>query len=229
MTTKALIIPAAGSGTRLGEQIPKSFIKLSGCPILAHTLRRFLPLKGLVQIIIATSEDFLSEARQILKTEAPESIKTSAIAGGKERQHSIGNALNELLEADLVIIHDAVRPFVKLNHIDACCKAASETGAALLGVPAKNTIKEIDDEHFIRRTPDRESLWQAQTPQVFKKQLIVEAYRQAMNENYIGTDDASLVEKLGQKVKMIKGDPSNFKITYPVDLQLARLLIEEQE
>lgn len=229
MITKALIIPAAGSGKRLGQQVPKPFLKLSGRPILAHTLWQFLPLKGLVQIIVATSEGYLDETRQILETDVPENIKTSAIAGGKERQHSIDKALNELLDVDLVIIHDAVRPFVKLNHIDACCRAASETGAALLGVPAKNTIKEIDNEQFIHRTPERESLWQAQTPQVFKKQLIVEAYRQAMNKNYIGTDDASLVEKLGQKVKMIKGDASNFKITYPVDLKLARLLIEEQE
>jgi 2-C-methyl-D-erythritol 4-phosphate cytidylyltransferase len=135
--------------------------------------------------------------------------------------------LNELLDVDLAIIHDAVRPFIKLNHIEDCCNSASQMGAAIAGIPVKNTIKEVDDEYFIRQTPDRKVLWQAQTPQVFKKQLILQAYQKAAEENFIGTDDASLVERLGQKVKIIEGDQSNFKITYPMDLKLARLLIEE--
>ncbi|HEX6981392.1 MAG TPA: 2-C-methyl-D-erythritol 4-phosphate cytidylyltransferase [Balneolaceae bacterium] len=228
MTTKALIIPAAGLGKRLKQQIPKPFLKLSGRPILEYTLQRFLPLEGLVQIIVTTSEDFLDVARQILKNKVPESLKATAIAGGKERQHSIRHALNELSDVDLVIIHDAVRPFIKLSHIEACCKTASEMGAAIVGVPAQNTIKEVDEDRFIRQTPNRKCLWQAQTPQVFKKQLIAEAYGKAVKENYVGTDDASLVERLGRKVKVVEGSQFNFKITYPADLKLAQLLIEEE-
>lgn len=211
------------------RQVPKPYLQLSDRSILEHTLRRFLSLKGLRQVIVATSEDFLDEAQQILNDNVPQNIVSAVIAGGRERQHSVYNALNGLLDVDLVIIHDAVRPFVQLNHINACCEAASESGGAVLGVPVKDTIKRINNEQLIQETPDRKFLWQTQTPQVFTKQLIVEAYERALKENYVSTDDASLVERLDQKVKMIEGDQSNFKITYPLDLKLARLLIEKEQ
>jgi 2-C-methyl-D-erythritol 4-phosphate cytidylyltransferase len=127
---------------------------------------------------------------------------------------------------NLVIVHDAVRPFVKLAHVKNCCEAAVKVGAAVLGVPAKDTIKRLDNDDLIVDTPSRKYLWQAQTPQVFKKEVLQEAYQKALEDNFIGTDDASLVERLGYPVKMVEGDRSNFKITYPLDLKLAKLLLD---
>lgn len=210
------------------KETPKPYLVLSGRTILEHTIRRFQPLEGLQQIIVATSKAFLDDTLQILSN-IPGDIKKEGVLGGKERQHSIRNALGFIGDLDLVIVHDAVRPFVKLDHIETCCKAASEIGGAVLGVPAKDTIKRIDDEQIIRETPSRKYLWQTQTPQVFRKELIVEAYSKAIEDDFIGTDDSSLVERLGQKVKMVEGDRSNFKITYPLDLKMAKLLIQKEQ
>lgn len=229
MVTKALVIPAAGSGNRMDKETPKPYLTLSDKTILEHTIRRFLPLSGLQQILVATSEQYLQTAEHIVDTLALNDIEGSCLIGGNKRQDSIGNALGNISEVDLVIIHDAVRPFVKLGHIKACCRKASEKGAAVLGIPAQDTIKRIDKQQFIVETPSRKFLWQAQTPQVFRKELILQAYKKARQDNFIGTDDASLVERLGENVQMVEGEQSNFKITYPLDLELAKLLIEKQQ
>ncbi|PAU94064.1 2-C-methyl-D-erythritol 4-phosphate cytidylyltransferase [Aliifodinibius salipaludis] len=227
MTTKALIIPAAGVGSRMQKNTPKPFLQLENCTILEQTIRCFLPLDGLQQIFVATSESFLEKAESILGKMLPPQINGRCLVGGKTRQESIYNALQKVSETDLVIVHDAVRPFVKLQHIQKCCDTAEEYGGAVLGVPAKDTIKRIDDQQQIKETPSRKFLWQTQTPQIFQKALLVQAYNQAIQDDFVGTDDASLVERLGATVKMVKGDRSNFKITYPLDLQLAKLLIKK--
>lgn len=227
MTTKALIIPAAGSGSRMEKETPKPYLSLSGTTILEHTIRRFLQLDGLSQIIVATSEAFLGKAREIIAKTVPPSISGECLIGGDERQDSIYNALRKISDVELVIVHDAVRPFVREEDINRCCQVAADVGASVLGVPAKDTIKRIDDEQFIRETPDRKYLWKTQTPQVFRKNIILKAYEKAVSDSYSGTDDASLVERLDQRVKMVKGSHSNFKITYPLDLELAKLLIEK--
>lgn len=228
MSTKALIIPAAGSGSRLQKETPKPYLKLSGRTILEHTIRCFLSLDGLEQIIVATSDEYLESANQILNNILSEQVSAKCLVGGKERQDSIYNAIGELSDVDLVLVHDAVRPFVKLEHVKNCCEAASEIGAAVLGVPAKDTIKRINEQQMVVETPSRKFVWQTQTPQVFRKALILEAYQEARENNFVGTDDSSLVERLGKKVKMVQGDQSNFKITYPLDLEMAKLLIEKQ-
>jgi 2-C-methyl-D-erythritol 4-phosphate cytidylyltransferase len=209
------------------KNTPKPFLQLGNRTILEQTIRRFLPLDGLQQVLVATSESFLIKADNILEEVLPPQIKGRCLEGGKTRQESIFNALQEVSGADLVIVHDAVRPFVKLNHIQNCCNTAVQCGGAVLGVPAKDTIKRIDDRQEIKETPSRKYLWQTQTPQVFQKELLVRAYEQAAEDDFVGTDDASLVERLGETVKMVKGDRSNFKITYPVDLELAELLIKK--
>lgn len=229
MLTKAtLIIPAAGSGSRLDSDIPKPYLEISGRTILEHTLRKFLGLDILSQVIVATSQNYISKAEAILEDVISDNFSCSyrVIEGGAERQHSIFNTLEYVDHDNLVIVHDAVRPFVKAEHIKSCCEAALETGASVLGVPAKDTIKQIDDGRIITDTPSRKYLWQAQTPQVFKKVILQEAYQKAFEDNFIGTDDASLVERLNYPVKMVEGDRSNFKITYPLDLKLAKLLLD---
>lgn len=211
------------------RETPKPYLELSGKTILEHTIRSFLPLTGLQQILIATSEVYLKKTENILRRVLPNDMAVHCLIGGKERQDSIYNALGEVSDVDLVIIHDAVRPFVKLDHIQACCRVASEKDGAVLGVPAKDTIKRVDGQQMIVETPSRKFLWQTQTPQVFRKDLILQAYKKAIEDNFIGTDDASLVERLDKKVQMVEGDQSNFKITYPLDLKLAQLLIEENQ
>lgn len=226
MLTKAtLIIPAAGSGSRLDTTIPKPYLEISGSTILEHTLRRFIGLEMLSQVIVATSERYIPKAESILEKVVSGSLLFKVTEGGVERQYSIFNTLRYVEGDNLVIVHDAVRPFIRLAHVKSCCEAAIETGASVLGVPAKDTIKKLDDDNLIVGTPSRKYLWQAQTPQVFKKEVLQEAYQKALEDNFIGTDDASLVERLGYPVKMVEGDRSNFKITYPLDLKLAKLLL----
>ena len=225
LTKATLIIPAAGSGSRLNRETPKPYLEISGKTILEHTLLRFLGLENLRQVIVATSPQYIARAKEVLRQVLPDEISFKVIKGGAERQHSIFNTLKFVDEEHLVIVHDAVRPFVKPGHITTCCRAAMETGASVLGVPAKDTIKQIDKDRLIVDTPSRSFLWQAQTPQVFKKEILQKAYETAFEENFIGTDDASLVERLGYPVKMVEGDRSNFKITYPLDLKLAKLLL----
>ncbi len=210
------------------KETPKPYLELAGKTILEYTIRRFLSLDGLRQVLVATSESYLSTAKQILEDVVPQNVATKCIVGGQERQDSIYNALDEVSDVDLVMVHDAVRPFVKPQHIKACCKVASEIGGAVLGVPAKDTIKRINEQQVIQETPSRKFLWQTQTPQVFRKKLMLEAYEKARKEGFTGTDDSSLVERMGHQVKMVEGDRSNFKITYPLDLQLAELIIKKQ-
>lgn len=209
------------------KDTPKPFLHLGECTILEKTIGRFLGLEGLQQIIVATSEAYLETTQFILDKLLPKDIEGSSLQGGGTRQESILNALQEALDSDLVIVHDAVRPFVKPSSIQQCCKVAEEVGGAVLGVPAKDTIKRIDDDGIIRETPDRTYLWQAQTPQVFQKEILFKAYIKAKGDNFAGTDDASLVERTHCNVRMVEGERSNFKITYPLDLQLAKLLIEK--
>lgn len=228
MNSKVLIIPAAGSGSRLKKEIPKPYLEIAGKTILEHTITCFLSLDGLRQVAVATSESYLNITREILEKILPSNIMGICVVGGRERQHSIYNALQEVSEADLVIVHDAVRPFVTPAQIEACCSTAIDAGGAVLGVPAKDTIKRIDRELLIEETPSRRYLWQAQTPQVFKTKILMEAYSKAFEDDYIGTDDSSLVERLNYNVRMVEGSRSNFKITYPLDLKLARLLIEQK-
>lgn len=229
MTTKALIIPAAGSGSRMQKEIPKPFLPLGDCTILEQTVRRFVPLSGLQQLVVATSESFLEEAEEILEKVLPRQIQGYCIIGGETRQESISNALQQVSTIDLIMVHDAVRPFVKLLHIQKCCETAEKYGGAVLGVPAKDTIKRINDQLEIKETPSRQYLWQTQTPQVFRKDLLVRAYQKAIDDGFIGTDDSSLVERLDETVKMVEGDRSNFKITYPLDLKLAGLIIQKRK
>ncbi|MDR8394100.1 2-C-methyl-D-erythritol 4-phosphate cytidylyltransferase [Aliifodinibius sp. S!AR15-10] len=227
MNSVALIIPAAGSGERLNHSIPKPFIEIAGKSILEHTLSRFTPVKGLRQVVIATSAEYLERARSICRAALPPDMDFGCLVGGEQRQDSIFNALQQVKEADLVAVHDAVRPFVETVVIDQCIEVAEDVGGAVVGVPAKDTIKKVDDDQVITDTPERKYLWQTQTPQIFKKEILNEAYAKAEQEHFQGTDDSSLVERLGYTVKMVKGNHSNFKITYPVDLKLAKLLLGE--
>lgn len=225
----SVIIPAAGSGIRLGSPIPKPFIQIGGKTILEHTISRFLGMPGLIQIIVATSKESISEVKSVFENIENKGIRLEAVEGAKERQFSIYNALQKVNgEADLIAVHDAVRPFINRKQIEDCCAAAEKFGGAVLGVPAKDTIKKVNADSEIDSTPNRSFLWQAQTPQVFKKELLIKAYNSAKEDDFVGTDDASLVERIGGVVKMVEGARENLKITYPIDLKIAELILGEK-
>lgn len=213
----------------MGTEIPKPYLELAGQTILYHSISRFLSLDGLSQVIIAASAQYMDRSQEVLDDVLPASIAGICVEGGAERQDSITNALDRVGDVDLVMVHDAVRPFVNEAAISECCKVASKIGSAVLGIPAKDTIKRIDEEQYVQETPPRKLLWQTQTPQIFQKQIIVEAYEQAASNDIEATDDASLVERLGKKIKMVEGNQSNIKITYPLDLQLAKQLIDNEQ
>lgn len=223
--TSVLIIPAAGTGSRMGAEVPKPYLMISGKTVLEHTLTCFANLKGLKQVVISTSEQYIDFTRKKAEKLFPE-VDVDVVAGGKERQDSICNALSVVnKEIDLVIVHDAVRPFISAHQIYDCINSASEKGAAIIAVPVKDTIKKADGNMNIAETPQRKYLWQAQTPQVFSRKLIMNAYCEARKSNFQGTDDASLVERLGLPVAIVEGDRQNFKLTYPLDFRIAESLI----
>jgi 2-C-methyl-D-erythritol 4-phosphate cytidylyltransferase len=224
----ALIIPAAGSGTRLGTTTPKPYLEVAGRTILEHTLRQFASLEPLAEVVVSTSAGYMEQTREMLLRVFSDH-KISVVEGGAERQHSIRNALDVLGKSiRYVAVHDAVRPFVREDQILACYRRSVESGAAIMAVRAKDTIKVSGDEREIRQTPDRSLLWQAQTPQIFRTDLLQRAYHRAVEEGVLGTDDASLVEQLGEKVFLVEGDRENFKITYPLDLKLAEWIIHQK-
>lgn len=229
MLKLSVIIPAAGSGVRMGSDIPKPFLKIGNRTILEHTISRFLKIPDVVEVIVATSEDHINTIKSMFK-EISCDADLKVVKGGSERQFSIFNALQELsAESELVAVHDAVRPFIRPELVTKCCMVAQNIGGAVLGVPAKDTIKKVDQDNVINDTPDRFYLWQAQTPQIFQKELLSKAYSSAIDAGFVGTDDASLVERIGGKVQMVEGDRENLKITYPVDLKIAELILGEDQ
>ncbi|MDR9419305.1 2-C-methyl-D-erythritol 4-phosphate cytidylyltransferase [Gracilimonas sp.] len=225
MSKLSVIIPAAGSGKRMGTETPKPFLKVGGKPILQHTIVNFVGLPQVSQIIIAASSENFSEVESICSSFTQKVNYFVIVEGGSERQQSIENAIQKVGDdIDLVAIHDAVRPFIRASLINKACEVAEQVGGAVIGIPSKDTIKQVDEDLIIKLTPDRASLWQAQTPQVFKTELLKKAYSAA--SNFVGTDDASLVERIGGTVKMIEGGPENIKITYPFDLKVAASILE---
>lgn len=230
MVKWSVIIPAAGSGERLGSPIPKPFIVVAAKTILEHTISKFLQVPGLIQVVVATSVEHMPRVQSIFEKLDAEEVQLDVVEGGVERQFSIYNALKNIREdATLVGVHDAVRPFITPEKINECCVVAASNDGAIVGVPAKDTIKKVEQSSFIKETPERSLLWQAQTPQVFQKEILLKAYERAVSESYTGTDDASLVERIGGKVKVIEGDRDNFKITYPIDLQIAKLILGDEK
>lgn len=211
----------------MGTSTPKPFIELAGKTILQHSIEAFLEIQELIQIVVATSPEHIQEVRSMVAT-LPLSLAVHVVEGGKERQDSISNALQELsADVDMVAIHDAVRPFIRTEDIRNCLAVAQKSGACIVAIPVKDSIKKVSADNLITDTPKRADLWQAQTPQIFKVELIRDAYKFARDQGCVGTDDASIVEYFGEAVGIVEGDRQNFKITYPLDLKLAELLLDK--
>lgn len=216
--TFAVIIPAAGSGSRSGQSIPKQYVELAGAPVLAHTLRAFSRFPECTEIIVAIDEEWRTVAERC--AEGLPNVRF--ITGGAERQHSIANALATLAGApDLVLVHDAARPCVSRALVERVIAKALEHGAAIPALPINETVKRVDADGVIAQTVPRASLHAAQTPQGFERELLRRAYNHAAATGITATDDSSLVEALGHAVHVVDGEPANIKITVPDDFTRA--------
>lgn len=213
-----VIIVAAGSGSRMKRDINKQFIKLEGKEIIVHTLDKFYKNENIDDIVIVIKESeekyFLDN---IINKYGFNNVKLAY--GGKERQDSVYNGIKKLnIGCDIVLVHDGARPFVNEGIIKRSIDEARENNAVVVGVPVKDTIKVVNTDGNIVDTPNRSLLWAVQTPQSFKYEVITKAYEDAYNNNYYGTDDAMLVERIGYTVKMVEGSYDNIKITTEEDL-----------
>ncbi|MBW2439138.1 MAG: 2-C-methyl-D-erythritol 4-phosphate cytidylyltransferase [Deltaproteobacteria bacterium] len=223
------IIVAAGQGRRMEGDRRKQYLSLAGLPILTRTLMAFHRCGAVDEIILVVPEDDIDFCREtILKPEGL-SRNITLSPGGERRQDSVFNGLKEVNpNCRIVVIHDGVRPFVQTDQITACIDGARQCGACILGVPAYETLKQVDPSDHIIRTLKRDDVWLAQTPQAFGHDLIRKAHDRARIENYTATDDASLVEKLGATVKIVQGSRRNIKITVKEDLEMARWVLSEE-
>lgn len=218
------IIAAAGSGSRMGGGLNKVFRSLCGKPILLHSLQLFAHMPEISEIILVAAKEDIPHVEQMLKlADTGKSIRV--VAGGSERQYSIANALQEAsADAEIIFVHDAARPLIQRETVCEVIAAARKYQAAGIAVPVKDTIKITDAGGFVSATPDRSSLWAIQTPQAFAAPILKEAYALALQEKFLGTDDASLVERLGIPVKLVRGDYRNIKVTTPEDFRIAEAL-----
>jgi len=222
------IVPAAGGGSRFGGLVRKQFIVLDGLPILSHTLRSLAASDALAAMIVVVPPGEESRGRDAVRA-ARVDIETEVVSGGQERQDSVYNGLQRAKpDTDLVLIHDGVRPFVSREVILAAIGAASEWGAAVTAVPVTDTIKRVDSAGLVVDTPERGHLWAAQTPQVFRYSLLIQAHRAVRGQGIVATDDAVLVERMGVKAKVVSGSSENLKITSEDDLPLAELILRRR-
>jgi 2-C-methyl-D-erythritol 4-phosphate cytidylyltransferase len=221
------IIVAAGKGIRMSDAVRKQYIALDGMPMLSRTLGVFSRCDLIDRIIMAVPEEDIDFCRYEIIPAANMEKEPILVIGGARRQDSVYNSLKTIETDDgVVLIHDGVRPFVTPEHLVACVKGAQKHGACILGIPAFDTVKHVDSKNEIIRTQKRDTLWLAQTPQAFQLKLIKKAHVIAKQEGFMGTDDASLVERLGKVVKIIPGSRSNIKITSQEDLKLAQALLQ---
>ena len=207
----------------------KVFLELSGKPILVRTLLKFSASPSVDRLIVVVGADEVSMIERVL-AKVPKLKPWKVTAGGSERQYSVQNGLGCIEpSSDIVLVHDAARPLVSQETIERVIAEAREHGAAIAAVREKNTVKVVGDDLLVKRTPSRAGLWEVQIPQGFQRDILVEAYQKAMQDDFLGTDDASLVERLGIPVRVVESDYRNIKVTTPEDLLVAGALLRETD
>jgi 2-C-methyl-D-erythritol 4-phosphate cytidylyltransferase len=219
-----VVILAAGQGKRMNAGKNKQFIELEQVPIIIHTLKVFQKHTMCSGIILVINDQEKEDFQKLLEKYDVTKIK-AIVSGGSERQYSVHNGLHAVDKGELVLVHDGARPFISHKRIEDLVEKAYETGAATLAVPVKDTIKRVENGKVIE-TVERSTLWSVQTPQAFQLELILAAHQHANQENYLGTDDASLIERIGKPVSIILGDYTNIKLTTPDDLLLAKAILD---
>jgi 2-C-methyl-D-erythritol 4-phosphate cytidylyltransferase len=221
VSSAAAIIVAAGPGSRLGAGPPKAFVELAGIPLVVRALRAVLDAPSIASATVVAPPAAVAPARNLIDMHGPWRCPVAVVPGGAERQDSVRNGLAAIAAAELIAIHDAARPFVSRDAIEAVIAAAARHGAAIVAVPATDTLKQVHAEGWIEATPPRERMWLAQTPQAFRADLIRAAHARAADASAVATDDASLVERLGARVYVVPGNAENRKITTREDLRWA--------
>ncbi|MFD2445260.1 2-C-methyl-D-erythritol 4-phosphate cytidylyltransferase [Bacillus sp. CGMCC 1.16607] len=221
-----VILPAAGKGKRMGAGKNKLFIELQGIPVFIHTLQVFEQDDRCREIYLSIHPDDQSEMTSYVKKFDIQK-KITFVIGGKERQNSVYHALQKVDQNGIVLVHDAARPFINEALIGQLVESANQIGAAVVAVPVKDTIKKVKNG-IVMETVERSSLWAVQTPQAFRVSLLLDAHVYANKNMFLGTDDASLVEYLGEKVAIIEGDYHNIKLTTPEDLHFAQAILNEK-
>lgn len=228
MRMVSVIFPAAGQGRRMQAGVNKVFLELGGRPMLVRALLTFSACPEVGELIVAAAADEVEFLRGAL-AKVPGLKPWKVTAGGEERQYSVFNALHEVShEAEFILVHDAARPLVTGAVIEAVIRAAKESGAAVAAVREKNTVKVVGEDGFVQTTPDRAMLWEVQTPQGFRRDILLRAHFRATEDGFLGTDDASLVERLGEPVRVAEGDYRNIKVTTPEDLLLVEAFLRDE-
>jgi 2-C-methyl-D-erythritol 4-phosphate cytidylyltransferase len=226
MHKTCVIVPAAGSGVRMGAAVPKQYLALAGRPILAHTLGLLSGLGFVSMILLLVGRGYVEEVQDLAaRWLSPQDAGCPEILvaeGGKERSDSVYNGLLMLPgDCDWVMIHDAVRPFASPRLIETVWEGARATGACIAALPSTDTVK-LACKGVVHQTLSRDQVWLVQTPQVFARHIVTEAYKRAVCEGWSGTDDASFVERMGTEVAIVQGERTNIKVTSPEDLLWAQ-------
>ncbi len=224
----AAIVPVAGRGQRFASDVPKQFLDLAGQPVIFRTVEQILKVPQINTGVVVTASEDIDKIYNILSDIPGFKQRFRVVAGGEQRQDSVYNGLQALVpDTILVLVHDGVRPLVTPEIIRHSIAVALREGGCVAAVPVKDTIKKALDNKIIETIP-RENLWQIQTPQTFRYEVLMEAHLKAREADYYGTDEASLVEWSGHPVAIVEGSYRNIKITNPEDLEIARALFEEQ-
>src|SRR5271169_5707808 len=234
MSRVAAIIPAAGLGTRMGAEMPKQFLELGGMPLVIFTLRRLAGCSAITDFFLSTrADDVMSLQDKVAKAGLGRPARV--VHGGDTRQQSVANALAQVdPSTEMVLVHDAVRPFVTLEQIERLIAETRARGAAILGIPAIDTVKEVkraslpEDVALISATIPRERIVLAQTPQAFSYTLLRDAFRKAQQDDITASDEAALVERFGHEVFVVLGSERNIKLTRPSDMDLARFYLSQE-
>ena len=222
----SVIFPAAGEGRRMNAGKNKVFVELLGKPILVRTLLRFSECAAVDDFVVVVGEEDVEKVAAALE-KTPGLKPFRVVEGGSERQYSVKNGLAALHpDAELVLVHDAARPLVPVKTIEAVVAETWRSGAAIAAVHAKNTIKVVRGDGVVESTPDRANLWEVQTPQGFRRDILEAAYRRAEADGFLGTDDAGLVERMGFPVRVVEGSYRNLKVTTPEDLWVVETFME---
>lgn len=224
------VVPAAGVGKRFSTSTKKPFVDFLGIPLLIHTLKRLHAVKSITEIIPVLRKEDIKKGFELMETYNLNKVRRIAV-GGRERKDSVYNALRMIENEDLILIHDGVRPLVTQELVKKLLSEISNKQSnnsidgVILGIPVKETLKEVGDNGFVHSTKKREKFWTIQTPQVFRFNVLKKAYDSVYKYGFYATDDSALVERIGGRVKVILGDPFNIKVTTPEDVEIVKYLL----
>jgi 2-C-methyl-D-erythritol 4-phosphate cytidylyltransferase len=223
------LVPAAGRGLRMGGSVPKQFLALGGQPLVLHSLRVLQASSVIEEVILAVPQNEMDYCLKEIVAKHRFTKVTKVVPGGHERQDSVRHALEAVHDdVDVVLVHDAVRPFLTEQMVEGVVKAARAKGAAIIALPMKDTVKQVGADHVIERTVDRQALWLAQTPQAFRRDWLLAAHRKAHAEGIRATDDAYLIEWAGHPVCVVEGSGENIKVTRPEDMVIGEAILASQ-